>query len=195
VRIHNSHPQLRLDRRAIAAAIHRLDTHAAELLNLAAAPSALHPVPPGELSVAFLTDSALARLHARFLDDPSPTDVITFAGIPALDQAGEICVSADTARVFAAGHRHDLSEELTLYVVHGWLHLAGHDDRQPEKKKRMRAAEARALTLLRASRTLPQFAFAPARGGASPHPAKRADRSRPAPADSQIHLSSGRQPA
>ncbi len=165
VRIHNGHSQLQLDRRAIATAIQRLDTHAAELLNLAAAPSALHPVPPGELSVAFLTDAALARLHATFLADPSPTDVLTFAGIPALGQAGEICVSADTARAFAAGHRHDLSEELTLYIVHGWLHLAGHDDRQPEQKKRMRAAEARALTLLRASRAIPQFVFAPAGSG------------------------------
>ena len=160
VRIHNGHPQLRLDRRAVAAVIHRLDTHAAELLNLAAAPPALHPVPPGELSVAFLTDAALARLHATFLDDPAPTDVITFAGTPILGQAGEICVSADTARAFAAGHRHDLSEELTLYVVHGWLHLAGHDDRQPDKKKRMRAAEARALALLRARCTIPLFTFA-----------------------------------
>jgi probable rRNA maturation factor len=160
VRIHNGHPQLRLDRRAIAAAIRRLDTRAAELLNLAAAPSALHPVPPGELSIAFLTDAALARLHATFLADPSPTDVLTFAGTPALGQVGEICVSADTARGFAAGHRHDVSEELTLYVVHGWLHLAGHDDRQPEKKKRMRAAETRALALLRASSTIPLFTFA-----------------------------------
>jgi probable rRNA maturation factor len=81
VRIHNGHSQLRLDRRAIATAIHRLDTHAAELLNLAAAPSALHPLPPGELSVAFLTDATLARLHATFLDDPSPTDVLP---LPAL---------------------------------------------------------------------------------------------------------------
>jgi probable rRNA maturation factor len=102
----------------------------------------------------------LARLHASFLDDPSPTDVITFAGTPTLGQAGEICVSADTARSFAAGHRRDFSEELTLYVVHGWLHLAGHDDRQPACKKRMRAAEGRALALLRARRMIPQFTFA-----------------------------------
>jgi probable rRNA maturation factor len=169
VRIHSGHPQLRLDRRAVAAVIHRLDSQAAGLLHLAAAPSDLHPVPPGELSVAFLTDAALARLHATFLGDPSPTDVVTFPGTPDLGQAGEICVSADTARAFAARHRHDLSEELTLYVVHGWLHLAGHDDRQPARKKRMRAAEARALALLRANRAIPLFAFAPAgdEGGAA----------------------------
>ena len=159
VRIHNGHLKLRLDRRSVAAVIHQLDANATGILNPGLSSAELHPVPPGELSIAFLTDSALARLHASFLNDPSPTDVITFAGTPALGQAGEICVSADTARTFAAGHRHDLSEELTLYVVHGWLHLAGHDDRQPSCKKRMRAAEARALALLRARRMIPKFAF------------------------------------
>jgi probable rRNA maturation factor len=43
--------------------------------------------------------------------------------------------------------------------VHGWLHLAGHDDLKPALKKRMRAAEARALALLRSLRMIPQFAF------------------------------------
>jgi probable rRNA maturation factor len=158
VQIHNGHLKLRLDRQAVAAVIHQLDANATEVLNPGSS-SEIHPVPPGELSLAFLTDSALARLHASFLDDPTPTDVITFAGTPTLGQAGEICVSADTARTFAAGHHHDFSEELTLYVVHGWLHLAGHDDLKPALKKRMRAAEARALALLRSLRMIPQFAF------------------------------------
>jgi probable rRNA maturation factor len=160
VRIHNGHLKLRLDRRAIAAVIHELDKSAGAILNPGPPHAGLHPVPPGELSLAFLTDSALARLHASFLGDPTPTDVITFAGTPALGQAGEICVSADTARIFAAGHRRDFSGELTLYVVHGWLHLAGHDDLQPAKKKRMRAAEARALALLRGRRMIPHFSYA-----------------------------------
>ena len=159
VRIHNGHLRLRLDRRAVAGVIHELDAHCAEILGSSAAAAEFHPVPAGELSIAFLTDRALARLHASFLDDPSITDVITFPGTPRLGQAGEICVSADTARSFAAGHRHDLSEELTLYVVHGWLHLAGHDDRQSASKKRMRAAEARALALLRGRGIVPVFLF------------------------------------
>jgi probable rRNA maturation factor len=49
------------------------------------------------------------------------------------------------------------SSELTLYIVHGWLHLAGYDDLQPAKKRRMRAAEKRAMTLLRAAKTIPSF--------------------------------------
>jgi len=114
-------------------------------------------VPAGELSLAFLTDAALARLHADFLDDPSTTDVITFEGNPALASAGEICVSVDTARTFATTHDRPFSEELTLYLVHGWLHLAGYDDLKPANKRRMRAAEKRAMDLLRDADALPKF--------------------------------------
>lgn len=127
--------------------------------------------PAGELSLVFLTDVALAQLHADFLQDPSITDVITFEGDPALGTAGEICVSADAAlrqtspRALSAprqplGPRQlaAFSDELTLYVVHGWLHLAGYDDLQPAKKRVMRRAETRALRLLRATPGgLPRF--------------------------------------
>jgi probable rRNA maturation factor len=114
-------------------------------------------VPRGELSIVFLTDHALARLHAEFLGDPSTTDVITFEGDPLLGTAGEICVSADTAAAYARTHGRDFSTELTLYVVHGWLHLCGYDDLVPAKKRAMRRAEARAMRLLEAARALPVF--------------------------------------
>jgi probable rRNA maturation factor len=89
--------------------------------------------------------------------DPSPTDVITFAGDPAVDSAGEICVSADTAARYAQSQRRDFSRELTLYIVHGWLHLAGYDDLQPARKRVMRRAEARAMKLLAAAEVIPVF--------------------------------------
>ncbi len=148
VHILNAHPGLRLDRRGLIRVIHRLDAHAERFLG---GPES------GELSLAFLTDDALARLHGEFLGDPTPTDVITFEGEPAFGTAGEICVSPDTASRFSSARGRDFSEELLLYVVHGWLHLAGYDDRQPAPKRRMRAAEARALSLLRAAGPLPRF--------------------------------------
>jgi probable rRNA maturation factor len=89
--------------------------------------------------------------------DPTATDVITFEGDATAGLAGEICVSADTAAAYAREHGHDFATELTLYVVHGWLHLAGYDDLAPAKKRRMRAAEARALKLLVAADALPAF--------------------------------------
>ncbi len=150
VLVRNAHPRLRLDRQAVVRVIHTLDAHFAN----SALPSAC---PPGELSLVFLTDPALARLHADFLGDPSTTDVITFAGDPGFGVAGEICVSVDTAAAYARKHRRNFSAELTLYLVHGWLHLAGFDDLVPAKKRRMRAAEARALRLLAATDCRPRF--------------------------------------
>ena len=130
---------------------------------LDANPSALglrsKAIPAGELSLVFLTDPALARLHAEFLDDPTTTDVITFEGDLRLGTAGEICISADTAATFARTHDRDFSEELTLYVIHGWLHLAGHDDRVPVKKRSMRRAELRAMRVLEHAGAVPRFSL------------------------------------
>jgi probable rRNA maturation factor len=150
VTVANRHPRLRLDRRAVTSVISTLDQHRAEFGE---------GCPPGELSLVFLTDAALAQLHADFLADPTTTDVITFEGNAAAGIAGEICVSVDTASRYAKDHRRDFSEELTLYLVHGWLHLAGFDDLKPVKKRIMRRAEARAMKLLCANRCVPTFSL------------------------------------
>jgi probable rRNA maturation factor len=147
----NRHPRLKIDRQALAAAIGLLDSRAAEFKG---------GCPPGDLSVAFVADPELARIHARYLDDPSVTDVITFAGDPAHAFAGEICVSADAALRQAGKAPGARSDELTLYVVHGWLHLAGYGDTDPPARRAMRRAEARALRILSRSGALPRFKLA-----------------------------------
>jgi len=148
--IHNAHPRLRLDKKAVARVVAVLDEHRDKFLG---------GCPDGELSLAFMTDAKLAKLHGDFLDDPTTTDVITFEGQPEFGVAGEVCVSADTAAAYAKEHKRDFSEELTLYVVHGWLHLAGYDDLVPAKKRKMRAAEARAMKLLHAAKAVPTFSL------------------------------------
>ncbi len=172
VAIASRHPNLRIDRRALTRAIHVLDSHHDQL---ATRNSVLHN--EGELSLVFLNDAALARLHDEFLEDPSITDVITFEGNPALGTSGEICVSADAAvRHVTSGpqsgtitppsssalrprrlNQEAFSRELALYVIHGWLHLAGYDDLQPAKKRVMRRAEAKALAVLERAGALPEF--------------------------------------
>ena len=132
-----------------------LITHHSPLVTSSAAPA-------GELSITFLTDPALARLHADYLDDPTTTDVITFEGDESMNHAGDVCVSVDTALAYSQKHDIPFAEELLRYVIHGWLHLAGYDDLEPRKKRRMRAAEERALKLLRAAELLPRFALKPA---------------------------------
>jgi probable rRNA maturation factor len=163
VDIRNLHPRLRVPRGSVARAIECLD---------AAAPRFRGGCPSGELSIAFLSDHALATIHGEFLDDPSATDVITFAGLsdPSATerQAGEICVSVDTAAAFVGAGAGRLTRaaqerfagELMLYLVHGWLHLAGYDDLQSAKKRIMRAAEKRALRLLREAGLVPAFRLA-----------------------------------
>jgi len=180
VAIANRHPRLRLDRRALTRAIHLLDSEFPKSgirnpkSKIENPKSKISPVPSGELSLVFLTDAALAQLHADFLDAPTATDVITFEGDAALGTAGEICVSADAALRHvgqrARARASALSAELLLYVIHGWLHLAGYDDRQPAKKRAMRRAEARALQILRSKLDrFPRFALLKGRGHES-HP-------------------------
>jgi probable rRNA maturation factor len=154
VSIANRHPRLRVDRRAVSRLVATLDASAATIVPGAA------PIPAGELSLVFLTDRDLAALHGRFLADPTTTDVITFEGDAALGTAGEICVSADTAAAYSGTHGQDFSTELTLYLVHGWLHLAGLDDLVPANKRAMRRAEDRAMKILGRKRAIPQFVLA-----------------------------------
>lgn len=85
-----------------------------------------------------MDDPTIAELHERYLGKAGPTDVLSFP-------SGEIVVSADTARREAEARGIPPLHELLLYVVHGALHLAGHDDRTPKARARMRAAERRAL--------------------------------------------------
>ncbi|MEO6002120.1 MAG: rRNA maturation RNase YbeY [Opitutus sp.] len=155
IAIANRHPRLKLDRRSVSRAIHVLDQRFAAETKRVSLP--LRVCPPGELSLVFLTDAELAQLHGQFLDDPSRTDVITFEGNVAAQSAGEICVSVDTAVTYAKQHRRDFSSELMLYLVHGWLHLAGYDDLEPAKKRVMRRAEQRAMTLLEDAKVPPRF--------------------------------------
>lgn len=116
--------------------------------------------PHGDLSVALLTSRAMGKLHARFLDDATPTDVITFEGDESAGLAGEICVCPDVARNYAAARNNDFSEELALYIVHGYLHLCGQDDVDPVLRRRMRAAERTAMKIIHDAKCTPQFSFA-----------------------------------
>jgi probable rRNA maturation factor len=115
------------------------------------------PIGDGELSIAFVDDATIARIHADFMDDPSPTDVITFPAEPSMESAGEIIVSVDHAHARARELGETFSRELSLYLIHGWLHLAGFDDRNEEDRSEMRAAEQVALDLLQRTGKLPEY--------------------------------------
>ena len=113
--------------------------------------------PAGAFSVAFVSKTEICDLHQRFLDDPSPTDVITFPGDQDENLAGEICVCPEVASEYARLNQGDLSEELTLYIVHGYLHLCGFDDLQESEREEMRRAEKEAMDLLNNAHALVSF--------------------------------------
>ena len=120
---------------------------AAKQLYRALEASAAFPIAQGELSVVFVTDATIGRIHDDFIDDPSATDVITFPANTEMESAGEIIVSVDHARSRAEQLGEPFSRELSLYLVHGWLHLAGYDDRNETDRAAMRIAEQQALEI------------------------------------------------
>lgn len=87
-----------------------------------------------EVEVSFITDEAIAEVHGRFLEDPTPTDVITF-------EHGEILISTETAVRQAADAGWEPRRETALYLVHGLLHLAGHEDATDEGFQRMKGLQ------------------------------------------------------
>jgi probable rRNA maturation factor len=106
--------------------------------------------PEGQLSVVFVDDAEIIRLHREFLEDPTVTDVITFVGEPHPVEpfAGEICINVDQAKRAAKEHQHTLAQELRLYLTHGWLHLTGEKDETKPQVASMRVAESVALAYL-----------------------------------------------
>jgi len=87
-------------------------------------------------------DPTIAKLHQQFLDDPEPTDVLSFV-LERSEQSleGEVVASADTARTCAPRYRSTPEEELLLYVIHGTLHLVGYDDTTPRQRAVIRKKE------------------------------------------------------
>lgn len=118
-----------------------------------------YPCPRGELSILLTSDPEIAAIHETYLQDPTPTDVITFPGDPDQDFAGEIIVSIDTALNYINNSHGDLSSEIALYLVHGYLHLCGWDDSSSTLRKAMKEAEKSAMLLLEQSNALPSFSL------------------------------------
>lgn len=115
--------------------------------------------PVGELSIAFLSKEEICRLHHNHLHDPTPTDVITFPGEKETGLAGEICICPEVAWEYAQANGIDFSKELSLYLIHGYLHLCGFDDCGEEDRAEMRRAETRAMDIAESSCVLPSFEF------------------------------------
>jgi len=98
-----------------------------------------------ELGVTLVSAPAMARLNRRWLDHAGSTDIITFdhRSSPHEPLHGELFISVDDAVSQAAEFGTTPSSELLRYVIHGVLHLQGHDDREPRSRARMKREEDR----------------------------------------------------
>jgi probable rRNA maturation factor len=103
-----------------------------------------------EISLAFVDNPTIHTLNNRYLDHDEPTDVLSFplSEPGAKRLAGELVVGAEVAQAQAQERGHDVQQELTLYVIHGLLHLCGYDDKTEEAARAMRARERHYLAVL-----------------------------------------------
>jgi probable rRNA maturation factor len=120
-------------------------------------------IPNGELSIAFVSLQKLRSLHRQYLGDASFTDVMTFLGDAKMSFAGEIVIAPAFALRQLALRCTTFSEEVTLYLVHGYLHLCGFDDVQPYDRIKMKRAERTYMQLLQKHAAVPQFFWCSAR--------------------------------
>ena len=101
-----------------------------------------------ELSFTFVDAAAMAALNRRHLGHRGATDVITFefAQVPGGARAGDVYVCPDVARENARRHGVPVREEMARLVVHGTLHVLGHE--HPEDEGRTRSPMWRRQELL-----------------------------------------------
>ena len=110
-------------------------------------------IPEYEISIQIISAKKMAALNQHYLQHEGSTDVITFDYQRGYDElktdldgiVGEIYISIQDAVAQASEFRTSWQEELTRYVIHGVLHLAGYDDLTPRKRKEMKQMENRLL--------------------------------------------------
>lgn len=103
--------------------------------------------PEAELSIILVDTAAMEKLHVEWMDEPGPTDVLSFPmdelrpGAPGrvtpAGLLGDIVLCPEVAATQAAAAGHGTHDELMLLTTHGVLHLLGYDHAEPEEEKEM----------------------------------------------------------
>jgi probable rRNA maturation factor len=101
----------------------------------------------GQVTVLLTSDSAMRDLNRRFRGKNKPTDVLSFpsADLVQNQEKGDLAISVETARRQATEQGHALTCELKVLILHGVLHLAGHDHETDtgEMQRRERSLRSR----------------------------------------------------
>ncbi|MEF2976519.1 rRNA maturation RNase YbeY [Subtercola sp. YIM 133946] len=107
----------------------------------------LHVHPDAELAIVLVDEAAMEQLHVQWMDEPGPTDVLSFPMDelrPGTEEAptppgllGDIVLCPQVAEAQAQTAGHSTLEELLLLTTHGLLHLLGFDHAEPAEEKEM----------------------------------------------------------
>ena len=111
-----------------------------------------------EFGVNLVSDAEMTRVNETFLQHEGSTDVITFdhsefftrpqTPDPRPNLHGELFICVDEAIRQARRFRTTWQSELVRYVVHGVLHLLGHDDHRAADRRKMKREENRLVRLM-----------------------------------------------
>lgn len=100
----------------------------------------------GELTLTFVDADDIAELNAEHMGKSGPTDVLSFPmddepmpGVPTM--LGDIVISPEVASAQFAEHAGTFVDEIALLVVHGVLHIMGHDHAEPDETSVMQTRE------------------------------------------------------
>ena len=124
-----------------------------DLLEQAALAALTHQSAEGDLTIVLADDEELHRLNRDFLGIDAPTDVLSFPASetdPDTGAAylGDIILSIPRADAQAQAAGHPLADEARLLVIHGVLHLLGHDHAEADEKAKMWKAQGEILASL-----------------------------------------------
>ena len=124
---------------------------------------------PAEMSLVLTDDERMQELNRSYSNVDATTDVLSFAAsddagagfvaAPAIDEPrflGDVIISLPQAGRQAVERGHSLAAELCLLVVHGTLHLLGHDHAEPEERARMWATQRTVLRRLGCEHAAPE---------------------------------------
>ncbi len=104
----------------------------------------------GDVSIVLADDARLQALNREYLGIDAPTDVLSFPAAEEDPQSGrsylgDILISVPRAAQQAQAAGHEVQAEVQLLVIHGVLHLLGHDHAEPADKSRMWSAQSAIL--------------------------------------------------
>ena len=113
----------------------------------------LHPLV--DVGVIFVDEVPMTDLHVRWMDEPGPTDVLSFPMdelrpgseemLSAEGVLGDVVICPQVARRQAEVACHEEINEILMLLTHGMLHLVGFDHAEPEEEKEMFALQKELL--------------------------------------------------